>query len=81
MHSQAFSIIEQQRNQSLTYFEFSTLAALLLFQQADLDVIILEVGLGGRLDATNNVVLIYALLPLLILIILHFSAITAANWF
>lgn len=53
MHSRAFSIIEQQRNQSLTYFEFSTLAALLLFQQADLDVIILEVGLGGRLDATN----------------------------
>lgn len=38
---------------SLTYFEFGTLAALLLFQQAQLDVIVLEVGLGGRLDAVN----------------------------
>lgn len=37
----------------LTYFEFSTLAALLLFAQARLDVLILEVGLGGRLDAVN----------------------------
>lgn len=38
---------------SLTYFEFGTLAALWLFQRAQLDVIILEVGLGGRLDAVN----------------------------
>lgn len=38
---------------SLTYFEFGTLAALLLFKQAQLDAIILEVGLGGRLDAVN----------------------------
>ena len=38
---------------SLTYFEFGTLAALWLFQQARLDVIVLEVGLGGRLDAVN----------------------------
>lgn len=38
---------------SLTYFEFGTLAALRLFQQAQLDVIVLEVGLGGRLDAVN----------------------------
>jgi dihydrofolate synthase / folylpolyglutamate synthase len=37
----------------LTYFEFSTLAALLLFSEARLDVLILEVGLGGRLDAVN----------------------------
>ncbi|HLW13228.1 MAG TPA: folylpolyglutamate synthase/dihydrofolate synthase family protein [Casimicrobiaceae bacterium] len=37
----------------LTYFEFSTLAALLLFSRARLDVLILEVGLGGRLDAVN----------------------------
>ena len=37
----------------LTYFEFSTLAALLLFSEAHLDVLILEVGLGGRLDAVN----------------------------
>ncbi|WP_261979784.1 bifunctional tetrahydrofolate synthase/dihydrofolate synthase [Buchnera aphidicola] len=40
-------------NYSLSYFEFVTLAALLLFKQYSLDVIILEVGLGGRLDATN----------------------------
>lgn len=38
---------------SLTYFEFGTLAALWLFQDAQLDVVILEVGLGGRLDAVN----------------------------
>lgn len=40
---------------SLTYFEFGTLAALWLFQRAQLDVVILEVGLGGRLDAVNIV--------------------------
>lgn len=40
-------------NYSLSYFEFITLAALFLFKQYSLDVIILEVGLGGRLDATN----------------------------
>ena len=38
---------------SLTYFEFGTLAALWLFQRARLDLIVLEVGLGGRLDAVN----------------------------
>ncbi|MGB3835857.1 bifunctional tetrahydrofolate synthase/dihydrofolate synthase [Castellaniella sp.] len=38
---------------SLTYFEMTTLAALLLFQAAALDVVLLEVGLGGRLDAVN----------------------------
>ncbi|MFA7436774.1 bifunctional tetrahydrofolate synthase/dihydrofolate synthase [Castellaniella sp.] len=38
---------------SLTYFEMTTLAALLLFQDAGLDVVVLEVGLGGRLDAVN----------------------------
>ena len=37
----------------LTYFEFSTLAVLLLFMEAQLDCVILEVGLGGRLDAVN----------------------------
>ena len=37
----------------LTYFEFTTLAALWLFARAKLDVLILEVGLGGRLDAVN----------------------------
>ncbi len=40
---------------SLTYFEFTTLAALLLFARADLDYVLLEVGLGGRLDAVNIV--------------------------
>lgn len=43
----------QATSTSLTYFEFTTLAALQIFAQADLDVIILEVGLGGRLDAVN----------------------------
>lgn len=37
----------------LTYFEFVTLAALQYFKQQSIDVLILEVGLGGRLDATN----------------------------
>lgn len=51
---QAFVAIEQARGEvSLTYFEFGTLAALLIFQHADLDVLVLEVGLGGRLDAVN----------------------------
>ncbi|WP_192457491.1 bifunctional tetrahydrofolate synthase/dihydrofolate synthase [Musicola keenii] len=56
LHCQAFADIEAGRNGiSLTYFEFGTLAALQLFKQARLDVVILEVGLGGRLDATNIV--------------------------
>ncbi|WP_263063259.1 bifunctional tetrahydrofolate synthase/dihydrofolate synthase [Dickeya dadantii] len=55
-HAEAFAAIEAGRNgTSLTYFEFGTLAALWLFKQAQLDVVILEVGLGGRLDATNIV--------------------------
>lgn len=39
----------------LTYFEFGTLAAMVVFAEAELDVWILEVGMGGRLDATNVV--------------------------
>ena len=39
----------------LTYFEFGTLAALLVFEQSGLDLAILEVGLGGKLDAVNIV--------------------------
>ncbi|CRY53125.1 bifunctional folylpolyglutamate synthase/ dihydrofolate synthase [Yersinia intermedia] len=55
-HSHAFAHVEAGREGiSLTYFEFGTLAALQLFKQAKLDVVILEVGLGGRLDATNIV--------------------------
>lgn len=50
----AFREIETLRGEiSLTPFEFNTLAALKIFQQAQLDVILLEVGLGGRLDAVN----------------------------
>ena len=37
----------------LTYFEFGTLAAIVIFQQAGVDIGVLEVGLGGRLDAVN----------------------------
>ena len=52
----AFERIEAARGEvPLTYFEFGTLAALLLFEAAGLDLAILEVGLGGRLDATNIV--------------------------
>ncbi|ARG97589.1 bifunctional tetrahydrofolate synthase/dihydrofolate synthase [Legionella micdadei] len=50
----AFSAIEAGRGDiPLTYFEVATLAALWHFKQRQLDLIILEVGLGGRLDATN----------------------------
>ena len=53
---QAFAEIEAARGAiSLSYFEFGTLAALLIFDQAGLDVALLEVGLGGRLDAVNIV--------------------------
>ncbi|BES71603.1 bifunctional tetrahydrofolate synthase/dihydrofolate synthase [Marinobacter nanhaiticus D15-8W] len=50
----AFETVEEaRRSVSLTYFEFGTLAAFVLFQRAELDDWILEVGLGGRLDAVN----------------------------
>ena len=50
----AFAAVEAARGQvSLTYFEMGTLAAFWLFQQAGLDAAVLEVGLGGRLDAVN----------------------------
>lgn len=52
----AFDVVESARigsGVSLTYFEFGTLAAMQLFDQAGVDVAILEVGLGGRLDAVN----------------------------
>jgi len=55
-HISSFDSLNQGRGEtSLTFFEFSTLSALQLFKQSDLDVVILEVGLGGRLDATNIV--------------------------
>ena len=50
----AFERIEAARGDtSLTYFEFGTLAAVMAFGEAGVDVAILEVGLGGRLDAVN----------------------------
>ena len=53
---EAFEAIEAARGDTpLTYFEYGTLAALWLFERAGLDLAILEVGLGGRLDATNLV--------------------------
>ena len=49
-----FAAVEAGRGDvALTYFEFGTLAAVWSFAQAKLDVAILEVGLGGRLDAVN----------------------------
>ncbi|HBI21316.1 MAG TPA: bifunctional tetrahydrofolate synthase/dihydrofolate synthase, partial [Legionella sp.] len=50
----AFDVIEKARGEiDLTYFEMTTLAALYHFKWCALDVVILEVGMGGRLDATN----------------------------
>jgi dihydrofolate synthase/folylpolyglutamate synthase len=50
----AFTAIDTARGDiSLTYFEFNALAALWIFNQHDVDVQVLEVGLGGRLDAVN----------------------------
>lgn len=52
----AFEVVEAVRGDTtLSFFEFGTLAALILFQRANIDVQILEVGLGGRLDAVNIV--------------------------
>ncbi|MFM8864758.1 MAG: bifunctional tetrahydrofolate synthase/dihydrofolate synthase [Limnohabitans sp.] len=52
--AEAFAAVEAVRGEvSLTYFEFSTLAILWLMGRAGLDAVILEVGLGGRLDAVN----------------------------
>jgi len=50
----AFAAIDKHRGQdTLTYFEFGTLAALLVIQSEAPDIMLLEVGLGGRLDAVN----------------------------
>ena len=52
----AFERIEAARGQvGLTFFEFNTLAALLVFEAAKLDAWVLEIGMGGRLDAVNVV--------------------------
>lgn len=53
-HCLAFQAVEQARGDtSLTYFEFGTLAAFWLMAQHQLDYAVLEIGLGGRLDAVN----------------------------
>ena len=50
----AFEEVESLRGiVSLTYFEFSTLAALVIFRNLQIDIAILEVGMGGRLDSVN----------------------------
>jgi dihydrofolate synthase/folylpolyglutamate synthase len=50
----AFERVERARKETpLTYFEFATLAGMAIFIDANVDVAILEVGLGGRLDAVN----------------------------
>ena len=52
----AFAFIEAERGDTtLTYFEFTSLAALHCFKRAAVDVAVLEIGLGGRLDAFNIV--------------------------
>jgi dihydrofolate synthase/folylpolyglutamate synthase len=52
----AFERIEAARGEiALTFFEFNTLAALLVFEAAKLDAWVLEIGMGGRLDAVNVV--------------------------
>jgi dihydrofolate synthase/folylpolyglutamate synthase len=54
--AESFEAVEQARGEvALTYFEFGTLAALRLFAKAGIEAAILEVGLGGRLDAVNIV--------------------------
>ena len=54
MLCEAFDAVDRARESTtLTYFEFGTLAALYLFAQSAPDLVILEVGLGGRLDAVN----------------------------
>ena len=51
---EAFDLIDQARGEtSLSYFEFATLAAMLIFRNLKPDLAIFEVGLGGRLDAVN----------------------------
>lgn len=55
-HVEAFKLIEEARGDiALTYFEVNTLSALYLMKKSNVDYLILEVGLGGRLDSTNIV--------------------------
>ena len=50
---EAARLAQSEQPITLTYFEFGTLAALWIFAQSGLDAVVLEVGLGGRLDAVN----------------------------
>ncbi len=53
---EAFEAVEAARQDApLTYFEFGTLAAVVVFAAAELDVWVLEIGMGGRLDASNAI--------------------------
>ncbi|ATG57626.1 MULTISPECIES: bifunctional tetrahydrofolate synthase/dihydrofolate synthase [Pseudoalteromonas] len=55
-HVDAFNMLEQGRGSTpLTYFEYGTLGALAIFKRFEVDYVLLEVGLGGRFDATNIV--------------------------
>ncbi|MDP2634979.1 MULTISPECIES: bifunctional tetrahydrofolate synthase/dihydrofolate synthase [unclassified Pseudoalteromonas] len=55
-HVDAFDLLEQGRGETpLTYFEYGTLGALAIFKRHSVDYVLLEVGLGGRFDATNIV--------------------------
>ncbi|MBQ4831864.1 bifunctional tetrahydrofolate synthase/dihydrofolate synthase [Pseudoalteromonas sp. MMG010] len=55
-HVDAFNLLEQGRGETpLTYFEYGTLGALAIFKRHAVDFVLLEVGLGGRFDATNIV--------------------------
>ncbi|AUL73295.1 bifunctional tetrahydrofolate synthase/dihydrofolate synthase [Pseudoalteromonas sp. 13-15] len=55
-HVDAFNTLEEGRaNTALTYFEYGTLGALAIFKRFEVDYVLLEVGLGGRFDATNIV--------------------------
>lgn len=54
--AEAFAEVERCRDViDLTYFEYTTLAALYLFKKQSPDVLVLEIGLGGRLDAVNAI--------------------------
>ncbi|MEM0514287.1 bifunctional tetrahydrofolate synthase/dihydrofolate synthase [Pseudoalteromonas sp. YIC-827] len=56
IHVDAFNALEQGRGDTaLTYFEYGTLGALHIFKRMDVDYVLMEVGLGGRYDATNIV--------------------------
>ena len=55
-HVDAFNLLEQGRGDTpLSYFEYGTLGALAIFKRLEVDYVLLEVGLGGRFDATNIV--------------------------